>query len=163
MMQIDETHRIKKKVTSARAKLLGTVAGLDEAAWEWRPQDGRWSVRLTLAHVGSAQWSHLQVALRLLAGEPVDIPGFDLDAWNAAQVAARANWPVAQVLADLEAAQQETLAFLDGLDAEELSISGSHPALGEVSVGQVLRIIALHDNLHRREVLRLLREMGEAG
>ena len=45
------------------------------------------------------------------------------------------------------------------LDAEKLEARGAHPALGEVSVGQALRIIALHDSLHRREILKLRREM----
>jgi hypothetical protein len=66
---------------------------------------------------------------------------------------------VGQVLADLDAAQHETLAFLRDLDAKKLSISGLHPALGEVTVGQVLRFIPIHDNMHRRDILRLLAEM----
>lgn len=160
-MQADEIAKIKERLTTGRARLLATVGDLNEAAWDWRPEDGRWSVRLALAHVGSAQWSHLEVARRLLAGHPVNLPDFDLDAWNNAQVAERANWSVRQILGDLDAGQTETLAFLDGLEADELAISGCHPALGEVSVGQVLRIIALHDGMHRRDILQLRQEMGE--
>lgn len=162
-MPMDGITQIEAKIVTARAKLLATVEGIDERAWEWRPGEGRWSVRLTLAHVGSAQWSHLEVAQRLVAGEPVDLPGFELDAWNNAQVAKRADWPAEKILADLEAAQQATLTFLKGLDAAKLAITGAHPALGEVSVGQVLRIISVHDGMHRRDVLCLLREMTEDG
>jgi uncharacterized damage-inducible protein DinB len=158
-MQTDEITKIEGKVTAARARLLAAVEGLSDSEWDWQPQDGRWSVRLTLAHVGSAQWSHLEVAGRLVGGKATDIPGFDLDAWNEAAVVKRADWSVSQVLADLDAAHQETLAFLRRLDAEKLSTTGSHPALGEVTVGQVLRIIPIHDNMHRRDVLRLLAEM----
>lgn len=161
-MQTDETNKIEARIKDSRAKLLATVDGLDEAAWEWQPDDGRWSVRLTLAHVGSAQWSHLQVAKRLVAGESLDIPGFDLDAWNDTHVAQRADWSVEQVLADLDAAQQATLAFLPGLDAEQLTRTGAHPALGTVSVSQVLRVISVHDGMHRRDLLNLLREMEKA-
>ena len=152
--------KIEDRLMAARARLLAAVEGLDGAAWEWRPGDGRWSVRLTLAHVGAAQWSHLEVARRFAAGETVEIPDFDLDAWNASMVAGRADWPVDRVMADLEAAHQATLAFLGSLDAEQLAIKGSHPALGEMSVGQVLRVIALHDNMHRRDIIRLRDEMG---
>jgi uncharacterized damage-inducible protein DinB len=157
---MDKVRQIKQKLAAARGKLLATVEGLDAAQWDWQPEDGRWSVRLTLAHVGSAQWSHLQVARWLAAGETVDLTGFDLDAWNEAHVAERADWPVDQVLADLEAAQQASFAFLEGLDAQTLARTGTHPALGEMSVGQVIRVIGLHDNLHRRDLLRLLDEMA---
>ena len=156
---MSEKEKIGKRLVKARAALLAAVEGLDAAEWEWRPDDGRWSVRLTLAHVAAAQWSHLEVAQRLVAGQPVEIPGFDLDRWNEAEVARRQDWPVDRVLADLEAAQQATLAFLDEVEAGGLAASDTHPALGEVSVGQVLRIVAVHDNMHRRDVAKLLDEM----
>jgi uncharacterized damage-inducible protein DinB len=157
---LDEVGQIEDKLASARGKLLAAVEGLDEAAWGWQPGDGRWSARLTLAHVGSAHWSHLEVARRIVAGETLDLPNFELDAWNEARVAERAGWTAEQVLADLQAAQEATFDFLAGLDTAKLEARGAHPALGEVSVDQVLRIIALHDSMHRRDVLTLRREMG---
>ena len=161
MMATDETQKIEGKILTGRSRLLATAEGLDKEGWEWQPDDDTWSVRMTLAHVGSAQWDHLQVVRRLIAGEPTNLPDFDLDTWNAAAVARRAEWPVEQVLADLEAAQEATLALLGNLDDEALAITGTHPALGEVSVQQVLRIIPLHDSMHRREILKLRKEMGK--
>ena len=158
---MEEIQQIEKRLESARAKLLASVEGLDEAAWDWRPTDGRWSVRLTLAHVGSAHWSHLEVARRITEGRTVDLPGFVLDEWNEARVAERADWTREQVLADLQSAQQATAVFMAGLDAEALGARGEHPALGEVNAGEALRVIALHDGLHRREILKLRREMDE--
>ena len=157
---MDQVQQIGEKMASARGKLLASVEGLDEAAWDWQPADGRWSVRLTLAHVGSAHWSHLEVARRVAEGKTVELPGFELDEWNEARVAERAGWTREQALADLQAAQQATSAFMASLDVETLEARGEHPALGEVSVGQALRIIALHDSLHRREILKLRREMA---
>jgi uncharacterized damage-inducible protein DinB len=159
---VDETQRIKDKLAAARVKLLEATTGLAEEAWDWQPGDGRWSIRLTLAHVGSAHWGHLEVARSLAAGTEIEIPGFDLDTWNAAAVTQRLDWSVDHVLADLSAAEEATIAFLDGLDASTLACSGSHPALGEVTVQQVLRIIGLHDSLHRRDVVQLRQEMGQA-
>ncbi len=156
---MDQIRQIGEKMDSARNKLLAAVEGLDDAAWDWQPGDGRWSVRLTLAHVGSAHWSHLEVARSLVAGETIDLPGFELDEWNEARVAERADWSPGRILADLKAAQEATLAFVAGLAAKDLETRGAHPALGEVSAGQVLRVIALHDSMHRRDILELLREM----
>jgi len=158
---MDEIQQIEAKLEAARSKLLATVEGLDDDAWRWQPGDGRWSVRLTLAHVGSAHWSHLDVARSLVAGEAIDIPGFELNEWNEARVAERADWSADRVLADLQAAQQATFAFLAELDPEKLAMRGTHPALGKVSVDQLLRIIALHDSMHRRDILNLLSEMSE--
>lgn len=161
-MPADEIGRIKDRVTASRAKLLAEVEGLQEPQWDWRPDQDRWSVRQTLAHVGSAERSHLQVAHSIVSGTRIDVRGFDLDAWNVAQVAKRDNWSPEEILSDLRGAHEETLAFLDGIDAEALTLTGIHPALGEVSVGQVLRIIALHDGMHCRDMARLREEMREA-
>jgi uncharacterized damage-inducible protein DinB len=157
---LDQIRQIGEKMDSARNKLLAAVEGLDEAAWDWQPGDGRWSARLTLAHVGSAHWSHLEVARSLVAGKMIDLPGFELDKWNKARVAERADWSPGKILVDLKAAQDATLTFMAELEAKDLETSGVHPALGEVSAGQVLRVIALHDSLHRRDILKLLREMS---
>ena len=156
---MDEVQQIEERLASARAKLLASVEGLDEAAWDWQPADGRWSVRLTLAHVGSAHWSHLEVARRVAEGKTVNLPGFELDEWNKSRVAERAAWTREQVLADLQAAQQATSVFMANLDEETLEARGMHPVLGEVDVSQALRVIALHDSLHRRDILKLRREM----
>jgi uncharacterized damage-inducible protein DinB len=158
-MQAVESAEIRRKIEAARTKLLAAVDGLDEEAWQWSPSQDRWSVRSTLAHVGSAQWSHLDVARRLLSGESTSFAGFDLDTWNNAQVSKRSEWSTERVLADLDAANAATLEMLDRLDSHDLAVTGTHPALGEVSVAQVLRIIAVHDGMHLRDVVRLLREM----
>jgi uncharacterized damage-inducible protein DinB len=158
-MQTDEIQKIRERITRARTLLLAAVEKLDPSSWEWQPGDGQWSIRLVLAHVGSSQWSHLEVARRVAAGEQTDIPDFDLDTWNTARVAERADWPVERILDDLETAQRETLAFLDGIDAETLAVTGAHPALGQVTVGQALRIISVHDGMHRRDILKLHGEM----
>jgi uncharacterized damage-inducible protein DinB len=159
-MATDEIAKIEDKVLDARSRLLAAVKGLDSEGWEWRPDEKTWSARLTLAHVGSAQWDHLQVARRLLAGEPTDLPDFDLDTWNAAAVDQRTAWTVDQVLADLEAAQEATVALLHSLEDETLAVTGTHPVWGEVNVRQVLRIIPLHDSMHRRDILKLRKAMS---
>jgi uncharacterized damage-inducible protein DinB len=158
-MPADEIRKIREKIEKARAQLLSAVEDLDAATWEWQPCDGRWSIRLTMAHVASAQWSHLAFAQRAATGEETRIPGFDLDAWNAAHVAERADWPIERILGDLQSAQERTLAFLDGIDTASLDRAGSHPALGQVTVGQALRVIAVHEGMHRRDIVKLLDEM----
>ncbi|MFC2030361.1 DinB family protein [Chloroflexota bacterium] len=161
-MPTDEIVKIRAKVTTSRSRLLDEVEGLQGQQWEWHSADDRWSARQTLSHVGSAERSHLQVARSIFSRTAVDLPEFDLNTWNVVQVAKRDGWTPDEVLADLREAHEETLAFLDGLDSEMLTLTGRHPALGEVSVGQVLRIIALHDGMHRRDIARLRAEMRQA-
>jgi hypothetical protein len=52
--------------------------------------------------------------------------------------------------------------LLGGLDDQCLFITGLHPALGEITVSQVLRIIALHDEMHRMYIAKRKAEMGDS-
>ncbi len=161
-MKADTTETIRDRIVTARSRLLASVAGLTSESWGWEPGGGRWSIAETLAHVGAAQWSHLDAARRFLDGEQTGIQGFDLNAWNRAAVAEREGWTVQQILQDLDAAGQETLEFLATLGPDDMRTTGFHPALGTVSVAQVLRVIAIHDGMHRKDILALLEEMSKS-
>ncbi len=111
------TQTIVDKLESTRAAVLQTIQKLDEAALNWTPGDGRWSIRQTLAHLAEVEGSHLRIAQAIAAGETVELPGFDLDAWNAAAVAARQDRSTAELLTEMAANRERTLATIMDLDA----------------------------------------------
>ena len=41
-----ELSKIEARIVASRAKLLAAVEGIDKGAWEWLPDEDRWSVRL---------------------------------------------------------------------------------------------------------------------
>jgi uncharacterized damage-inducible protein DinB len=149
------------KLASARGEILQTIEDLNEGVLTWQPEDGRWSIKETLAHLASAEGSHRQVAQAIAVGQTVDVPDFDLDAWNAARVAERCQRSTDEILEEMAAERQRTLSALQDLEDKALERQGLHPALGETTVLKVLRIIPIHERWHLKDIQQLLEEQGE--
>lgn len=150
-----------EKLAATREEILQTIEGLDEGALTWQPGDGRWSIKETLAHLASAEGSHRQVAQTIAAGQTVDMPDFDLNAWNAARVAERRQQSMDEILEEMAAERQRTLSALRDLEDEALDRQGLHPVLGETTVLKVFRIIPIHERWHLKDIKQLSEEQGE--
>jgi uncharacterized damage-inducible protein DinB len=147
---------------STRDALLASVEGLDQAILTWHPPEGGWSIRDNLAHLVDAERAHRRFVGAVLEGRSTHLEGFDLDRWNEEHVARRIHQSVDEILADLRAARQETLAFIATLSPDAWNKQGDHPALGEVSMQQVIKVIGVHERMHLKEIRQLL-EAQEAG
>jgi hypothetical protein len=148
--------KIVPKMQATRDELLTLVDGLDRAALAWRPPGGGWSIRDNLAHLADAERAHRRFVGAVLKGRSTRLEGFDLDRWNQEHVARRAGQSVDEVLDALRSERQETLAFIEALPRDAWERGGDHPALGEVSVRQVIRVIGVHERMHLMEIRRLL-------
>lgn len=149
-------HRILPRIEATREELLAFVDGLDEAVLAWHPPGGGWSIRENLAHLADAEHGHRRFAQAVLAGQPVRIEGFDLDRWNEERVARREGQSVGEILDALRAERQETLALVSTIPPGAWEKRGDHPALGELSVQQVIKVIGVHERMHLREMRQLL-------
>ena len=148
--------KIVPKMQAARGELLTLVESLDHATLAWRPPGGGWSIRDNLAHLADAERAHRGFVGAVLKGRSTHLAGFDLDRWNQEHVARRAGQSVDEILDALRSERQETLSFMASLPADAWDQVGDHPALGQVSVGQVIRVIGVHDRMHLMEMRRLL-------
>jgi len=149
------------KLAATREEILQIIEGLAEGTLTWQPGDSRWSIKETLAHLASSEESHRQMAQAIAAGQTMDVPDFDLDAWNAAQVAKRRQRSIDEILEEMAAERQRTLSALQDLEGEALDREGLHPALGETTVLRVFRIIPIHERWHLKDIRQLLEEQGE--
>jgi uncharacterized damage-inducible protein DinB len=155
------------RLIEERTRLLAAVADLSEAE-ATRPlptSEGGWSVKDVLAHVTISEAANLAFAKRMVAEDnPVqmlpDKGPFDLDRWNNSQVRRRQQLTWAQVQADLAAAHKETLAFVAGLEEAQLDRRGVQAVFGEITLGQLLKILYRHDRMHREEIEQGLAATG---
>jgi len=148
------------KLSKSREKLLAAVSDLSEDLLDRRLADG-WSIRDTLTHLLNAEEDHCRVAAVIADGEQHRLPAqFDLDQHNAGRLAERGRLSRAELLAALDHQRQRTIALFERLSDEQRALVGRHPALGEIAVGDVFRIIAVHDQLHLRDIQAVLNEAG---
>jgi uncharacterized damage-inducible protein DinB len=126
------------------------LAALQEADLDC-PANPEWTVRDLLVHLATSERGVLQVLDGMLRGESIVPPDFDLDRWNASQVARLRGASLADLRERIVGTRQQTLALLDGLTDADLERRGRHALGREVSLGEALRIMAAHERVHVEE------------
>jgi uncharacterized damage-inducible protein DinB len=144
-------------MNSTRDELMTLVEGLDQAAHTWRPSEEVWSIRDNLAHLADAERAHRRFVEVVLEGRSVHLEGFDLDRWNQEHVARRADQSFDEILDALRVERQKTLTLISTLTPDDWEQRGDHPALGDVSVHQVIKVIGVHERMHLKEIRKLLK------
>ena len=114
-----------------------------------------WTVRDLLAHFYSAEVGLLRLMQDIAAGGPGAPEDFNYDEFNAAEHKRLAGIPPQQLLTDLAAARESTIAWVSGLTDADLDRTGRHPALGVVSVEVFITAIYAHQLMHMRDLARL--------
>jgi len=148
-----ERQQMIDKMTAVQNELVALVDGLDEAALNARPADGEWNILETVAHLVDAETSHRRFIQAVLAGKEITPrPDFDLDRWNTSHVEKRAGQSRAELLAELAAQREQTLAVIRDIPADGWLKDSHHPALGPVTVRQVVKIIGVHQKMHLKDI-----------
>jgi hypothetical protein len=140
-------------------KTAETLSGLSDDQWKMVPYTGppAWTVRDLLAHFLSAEEALLHIARDIAARGPGAPVGFDYHAFNADEQARLAGIPPRQLLADLAAAREATIAWVAGLGEADLDRRGHHPALGEITLEAFINGFYGHQLLHMRDLQALMR------
>jgi uncharacterized protein (TIGR03083 family) len=147
-----QREKLHQRLDESRRDLLASVAHLEPAGLAAPTANPGWAVRDVLAHLAGAERGHQQVIRALLAGQSPDVSGFDLDAFNAADVAARQTVSRAGLLAELASNRAETLALLAVVGPDDWERSGYHPGGFDATVAGVFRVIAIHEKRHAKDI-----------
>jgi len=143
---------LRQRLIAGRVAVLAAIAGLSEEDAAAAGAHSGWTIKDTLAHLASAELGHCAVIRRLLAAESTHLPGFDLDAYNDAEVAARRGLSFAAIRAEYEANRSATLDLLARIDPDGWDKAGPHPGGFDTTVEGVFRVIAIHEKRHLREM-----------
>ena len=113
--------------------------------------EGGWSGREIVAHLASAEWTYPRlVGLARHAVEhrgaetaPASSPSGSIDAYNARQVAKRAETPVADLLGEFERNREATIAAVEEANEALLAVVVQTAAGLSGPLGAVLKFVAV--------------------
>jgi uncharacterized damage-inducible protein DinB len=137
------------------------AASLSPADWQKTVYEGGWNVKQVYCHLASMAGS-ASFFINMAASAPPSSGGgeggFDIDAWNAGQVAARQDRAIEEILSELKSGYARSMdaveATSDELLAKEMTMPwGFSGTLAELLVGSV----AGHSAEHLDDVERALR------
>jgi hypothetical protein len=130
------------------------TAGLDVGTLRRAEAPGKWSVIDVVQHLGDAELvMGFRIRTVLTESEP-KLQGYDQDLW--ASVLRYAEVPIDMALGQLRGLRGANLRLLRTLTPEQRERVGLHSERGRESVDLMLRMMAGHDLVHRRQIDRIL-------
>ena len=135
------------------AWLKKAIKGLSTEQLRTRETPRKWSILEVLGHLADTEVVY-RYRMRMIVAEPgCRIVGYDQDAW-AKRLKYQEQDP-ALVMKEIEAVRGATLRWLRSLSETELDRAGEHDERGEESVRHIMKMVAGHDLLHRKQIERI--------
>lgn len=126
--------------------------------WETRVYDDglQWTVRQVMIHVADADKGHTYQASNIAEGKEVIPADFDIERYNTRTTQKYAEKSIETVREELTAQRAAQIAWLEALDEEKLVRDGRHASGTVMTVGNILRMQALHAQAHAADIARVL-------
>jgi uncharacterized protein (TIGR03083 family) len=148
----DRSQQLQDEAAAARDAVLALVDGLSREQLDRPTTNEGWSIKDTLAHLGSIE-ARVRLMIRtVLDGGVWTGDQADLDAYNERCVAERHSWAGDAVISELRQSGQETAALFAQLTPENLDHEWTHPIRGPMTIEQTAGIVARHLRSHAEEL-----------
>jgi hypothetical protein len=82
--------------------------------------------------------------------------GFNIDAYNERKVSVLQGMPPERLLAEFKGCRASTISLVARLAPEDLARRGRHPWLGVTEVGEIIKLLSLHTQIHQRDIRKIL-------
>jgi len=115
-----------------------------------------WSVRQILAHFVSTEKGFHDLIENILEGGKGSPDDFDIDRYNARHVAELEFIEKQELIEQFLAKRQKNIALVQGMQPADLERQGRHPFLGVVPLGEIVKLLYRHNQIHLRDVRRLM-------
>lgn len=136
--------------------LEGWLGGLSPEWLDAREGEGTWSPREVVGHLAHNEETDWMVRLEIVLehGEARPFDPYEREGFRTRFP----DWPLEKLLLRFSAARRENLDQLRELNLKpaDLARTGMHPALGRVTVRQLLAGWTVHDLTHVAQVARVL-------
>lgn len=153
----ENNNTLAAKLMSEGEKTLAFFQALPEDTWSKKVYaDGaQWDAREMLAHLIQAEASLRVLFKQVVAGGEGAPADFDIDQFNRERTGKLAALSREELLQRFARERHKTADFANGLTADQLAIRGRHPALGDSSIEEMLKMIYLHNTMHVRDIKKI--------
>ena len=149
---------ICKRLHDEGEKLVGLFETLTPEQWQQTlyTDGATWTIKDLLAHQVSAERKFIFYGNDILNGGEGAPEGFQVNAFNNAEVASMTDRTPDQLLADMRSARQATIEFVNNLHDSDFNRRGRHPFFGMMSIDDMFKLIYRHNMMHTRDIRRAL-------
>jgi len=147
-------HKITEKLDREGQKIEHFFTNLSESQLEICVyfDEQEWQIRDVLAHFISAEKSFLKLFENIRNGGSGAPDDFSINEFNDSQVLKMKDIDSRKLLILFSETRSLTLEWLKGLSEGEMTKTGRHPAMGEATLGEMIKMIYLHNQIHLRDL-----------
>lgn len=152
----EHNNALAAKLASEGERTREFFEALPEEAWRRLVySDGaQWDARETLAHLIQAETSLRALFEQVTAGGEGAPADFDIERFNHEHTGQLAQLSRDELLQRYAEERITTVAFASGLTHAQLAMRGRHPAMGDSSIEDMLKMVYLHNSMHVRDIKR---------
>jgi uncharacterized damage-inducible protein DinB len=153
-----ETTALSKKLLLDGEKILTFFNSLsdEELSKEIYSEGELWKIRDVLAHLVSAEKNFLELFKNIKNAGGGYPPDFDINIFNNSQVNSMKILNKKDLLALYLDYRTQMAKWVAQLNTEDLELKGIHPALGEAKLGDMVKMVYLHNIMHQRDIKKIL-------
>jgi hypothetical protein len=135
------------------------LKGIDESVLARRPQQGGWSVKEVLGHLGDTEWVYGYRARMMLSHDAPPIEGYDQDVMVRSMD--HNERPLSMLLEELRRLRGLNLDLYLRTRGPSWERIGRHSERGDESVDLMVRLLAGHDLRHMEQIDRTLAQVWD--
>ncbi len=150
--------QLAEKLRTEGEKTLTFYQNLPADTWDMQVfGDGAmWSVRGVFEHLCISEHTLRRLFEEIIKGGTGSPEGFDINAFNQEKTGRFADLSFDDLFKLYADTREKTVTFTRGLTDEQLALRGRHPAMGDTSLEEQIKMIYLHHIMHMRDVKKVL-------
>jgi hypothetical protein len=158
----DTPEFLSERLRAEGAKTLAFFRALNPQQWEAAvyTEGTHWSVRHVLAHFVATEAGITRLVENIMAGGQGTPEDFDVNAYNERKVDGLKETTPEELLEQFSQLREISSTLVRGLHPEDLGKSGRHPWLGLAPLGEIVKLMYRHNQIHQRDIRKAF-ESGE--
>ena len=139
-------------------KVIAYFSALADEQWnvEVYTEGTTWTVRNVLSHFVTAERGLHKLFKSILEGGEGVSDDFSIDYYNARQQEKVKDLTEKELLDQFVDVRADLTKWVSKLSQEDLAREGRHPYMGQVGLGEMIKMIYLHNQLHFRDFRKLV-------
>jgi hypothetical protein len=139
-------------------KAVAYFSSLTDEQWstEVYTESDTWTIRNVLAHFVTSERGLHKLFKSIRKGGLGASEDFSIDRYNARQQEKTQGLTPQELLEQFIDVRSDLARWVSKLSQEDLAIVGRHPYMGQVQLGEMIKMIYLHNQFHFRDFRKLV-------
>ena len=156
---MSEVADLAEKLKSEGERMASIFAALPDDQWsqEVYTEGTTWTIRNILSHFVTSERGLVKLFEQIRQGGTGSPDDFSIDRYNAAMQERTKEMSPQELLGQYKDVRARTVAWVSGLQDDELEITGRHPFLGQTVLREMIKMLYIHNLTHYRDMKKTLK------